>query len=86
MSDTPQNERNESELYVRVEHVIEQIRPYIQGDGGDIALIDVSDDGVVTVQLRGACSGCPHAAQTLKMGVERAVREHVPEIREVVSI
>ncbi len=83
MSESPQEH---SELYYRVEHVIEQIRPYIQGDGGDIALLDVSEDGVVTVQLRGACTGCPHAAQTLKMGVERAVRENVPEVREVVSV
>jgi Fe-S cluster biogenesis protein NfuA len=74
------------ELRERVAEVIDGIRPYIQGDGGDIELIEVQEDGLVKVRLSGACSGCPHAAMTLKMGVERALRERVPEIREVVSV
>ncbi len=82
MSQSPEK----SELYIRVEEVINAIRPYIQGDGGDIALIDVSDDGVVKVQLRGACTGCPHAAMTLKAGVERTLRENIPEVREVINV
>ena len=55
------------------------------GDGGDIDLVSY-EDGVVTVRLRGACSGCPHAAMTLKMGVERFLKEHVPEVTEVVNV
>lgn len=83
MSDAPQPN---PQLHERVAQVIDGIRPYIQGDGGDIELVAVEEDGTVKVRLTGACSGCPHAAMTLKMGVERAVRQHVPEIREVVSV
>jgi Fe-S cluster biogenesis protein NfuA len=83
MSDAPQPN---SPLYERVAQVIDGIRPYIQRDGGDIELVAVEEDGTVKVKLTGACSGCPHAAMTLKMGVERAVCQHVPEIREVVSV
>ena len=68
----------------RVAAVIERIRPYIQGDGGDIELVDVDDNNAVHVRLQGACSGCPSAAMTLKMGVERAIRQQVPEITEVI--
>jgi Fe-S cluster biogenesis protein NfuA len=68
----------------RVAAVIEKIRPYIQGDGGDIELVDVDANNAVHVRLRGACSGCPSAAMTLKMGVERAIKQQVPEITEVI--
>ena len=83
MSDAPQTNSN---LYERVAEVINGIRPYIQGDGGDIDLVSVEADGTVKVKLSGACSGCPHAAMTLKMGIERALRERVPEVREVVNV
>lgn len=83
MSEAPQSNPG---LRDRVAQVIDDIRPYIQGDGGDIQLVGVDDDGTVTVKLSGACSGCPHAAMTLKMGVERALRQRVPEVREVVSV
>ena len=83
MSDVPQAN---SDLHERVARVIDGIRPYIQGDGGDIDLVGVEDDGTVKVRLRGACAGCPHAAITLKMGIERALRQQVPEIREVVNV
>ncbi len=83
MTDAPQQN---SDLHERVTKVIDGIRPYIQNDGGNIELVDVKDDGVVTVRLSGACTGCPHAAVTLKMGVERALREHVPEVKEVISV
>ena len=83
MSETP----NESTapLKDRVAECIYQIRPAIQGDGGDIELIEVTDDGVVQVRLHGACVGCPSAGATLKMGVERFLKERVPEVTEVVS-
>jgi len=70
----------------QVAEVIKSIRPHIQGDGGDIELIDTLDDGTVRVQLSGACSGCPHAAMTLKMGVEHALKQKVPGVREVVHV
>jgi len=70
----------------RVDAVIQRIRPAIQMDGGDIQLVDVNDKGVVTVQLHGACVGCPGARMTLKMGVERHLREKVPEVTEVVAV
>ncbi|MFP3938298.1 MAG: NifU family protein [Phycisphaerae bacterium] len=71
----------------RVREVIEQIRPYLQGDGGDIELVEVDEStGVVSVRLQGACKGCPGAVMTLKMGVERHLRQHVPEVKEVVAV
>ncbi|MDR3078134.1 MAG: NifU family protein [Planctomycetota bacterium] len=68
----------------KVETSLENIRQMLQGHGGDVELVSVDEEqGVVEVSLRGACVGCPHAAQTLKMGVEAKLREDVPEIREV---
>ncbi len=69
-----------------VAEVINQIRPAIQGDGGDLELVEVCDDGVVKVRMHGACVGCPSASMTLKMGIERAVKENVPQITEVVCV
>ena len=69
----------------RVAEVIDAIRPMIQGDGGDLELVDVDADGVVTVRLHGACVGCPSAAMTLSMGVERNLKAHVPEVTRVVN-
>ncbi len=70
----------------RVAAVVQMLRPALQGDGGDIELVDVTGDGVVHVRLRGACVGCPSANMTLKMGVERILCEKVPEVTEVVSV
>ena len=64
---------------------LDRIRPYLQNDGGDIDLIDITDDMIVQVKLTGACHGCPYAMQTLKAGVERAVIQEVPEIKSVIS-
>ena len=69
----------------KVEAALAQIRPNLQADGGDIELLDVND-GTVTVRLTGACGGCPMAAMTLKDGVERIIKEHVPEIVEVIAV
>ena len=76
----------EKSIKDRVAEVIERIRPAIQGDGGDIELVEVEDGGVVKVRLLGACCGCPSAQMTLKMGVERMIKENVPEITEVVGV
>ena len=71
----------------RVEKVIEKVRPYIQSDGGDITLVNVHEDtGIVEVSLHGACNTCPSSTATLKGGVERMVRQEVPEIKEVVTV
>ncbi len=69
----------------KVRAVIEELRPALQADGGDIEFIGL-DGTVVKVRLQGACSGCPHAAITLKQGVEVRIREAIPEITEVVAV
>ena len=66
--------------------VIEQIRPFLQQDGGDIEYVGLTDDNVVEVKLRGACGSCPHAKITLKSGVEATIRKHLPEIKAVVDV
>lgn len=68
-----------------VETVLEQIRPALKADGGDVELVGVND-GVVSLRLTGACSGCPMSAMTLKMGIERILKEKLPEVKEVVSV
>ena len=69
----------------KVKAALEQIRPALQADGGDVELVDVTD-GVVKLQLTGACSGCPMSTMTLKMGIERVLKEQIPEIKEVVAV
>lgn len=71
-------------LRERVAAVIDLIRPAIQADGGDVELIEVSDEGVVQVRLHGACIGCPSSTMTLTMGIERQVKAQVPEVTTVV--
>ena len=70
----------------RVEKALQKIRPYLVADGGDIKMIDITDDMVLKVEMTGACHGCPFSMQTLKAGVEIAVMKEVPEIKEVVDI
>ena len=66
--------------------VIDGIRPMLQNDGGDIELVEVTADNSVKVRLQGACKGCPSAAMTLKMGVERMLKQRVPEVKEVIAV
>ena len=70
----------------KVEKVIEGIRGYLQADGGDIELVGITEDNIVQVRLKGACSGCPGAVMTLKMGVERVLKENIPEIKSVEAV
>ena len=70
----------------KVQEVIEKLRVYLQADGGDIELVDVTEDNIVQVRLKGACQGCPGAAMTLQMGVERALKEAVPEVKGVEAV
>lgn len=69
----------------QIEAALEKIRPSLQQDGGDIELVGVSEDGVVTVRLTGACGGCPMSQMTLRHGVERLLKEHVPDVSRVES-
>jgi Fe-S cluster biogenesis protein NfuA len=70
----------------KVQTVLDQIRPALQADGGDVALVDVTDEGVVQVQLQGACRGCPMSQLTLANGVERVLKEQIPEIVRVEAV
>jgi len=79
-------EQGKLRLRERVVQVINLIRPAVQADGGDIELVDVEDDGVVSIRFHGACDGCPSASMTLHMGIERSLREKVPEVRQVVAV
>ena len=69
----------------RVEQVLNQIRPSLERDGGNVDLVDVND-GVVKVKLTGACAGCPMSTLTLKMGIEKILKKEIPEITEVVAV
>ncbi|MDG5800482.1 NifU family protein [Marinilabiliaceae bacterium ANBcel2] len=69
-----------------IEAAMEGIRPYLQSDGGDISIVDITDDFVVKVELLGACDGCPMSVQTLKNGVEMVLKSKVPSVKEVVSV
>ena len=70
----------------KVADIISSIRPMLQNDGGDIELVSVEEDNTVCVRLQGACRGCPGAQMTLKMGVERLLKQKLPEIKEVVAV
>jgi len=69
----------------RINETIDMVRPYLVADGGDIQFVELTDDMVVKVQLLGACGSCPYSLQTLKNGVEQAVKKQIPEVKEVVS-
>ncbi len=70
----------------KVKQVMDKIRPGLQADGGDVKLVRVNDDGIVEVELQGACRGCPMSELTLKNGIERALKEQIPEVKEVKSV
>ena len=78
---------NGKTLTQQVQDLIQEIRLHLQADGGDIELVKMDETtGVVSVKLQGACKGCPGAAMTLKMGVERYLKEHVPAVTEVIAV
>ncbi len=77
---------SEGELFGRVEAVIERIRPAVQSDGGDVELVEVTAAGVVRIRLHGACVGCPSSSMTLHMGIERNVRDIIPEVTGVEQV
>lgn len=83
MSDAPSTDAPWKDQITQI--INDRLRPAIQNDGGDLELVEISDDGVVKVRLHGACVGCPGARMTLKMGVERALKQFVPQVKEVVT-
>ncbi len=85
MTDQVQLQEQSSDLRVRVERVLDTIRPYVQGDGGDIELVDITD-GIVQLRLAGACVGCMHSMMTLQAGIERMLKQEIPEIRVVEAV
>lgn len=70
----------------RVEEILGMVRPMLNRDGGDVELVDVDDEGTVSVKLTGACNGCAMASMTLKMGIEKILKEEIPEVKEVVAV
>jgi Fe-S cluster biogenesis protein NfuA len=82
-----EKEKNVGGLTQQVQGVIDNIRPLLQADGGDIELVSVDESsGAVSVRLQGACRGCPSAAMTLKMGIERHMKEKVPAVTKVIAV
>jgi len=74
------------ELVTKVKNVLEQIRPYLQADGGDVEYVNLTEDNTVNIRLMGMCGSCPHSQMTLKNGIEAAVKRVLPEIRSVESV
>ncbi len=70
----------------RVAEALQTIRPFLQADGGDVELVDVSEDGIVKVRLTGACGGCPMSQMTLSQGIERQLKARIPELKKVVAV
>ena len=83
-----QSQPDEKQVSIKdkVQGVINLIRPAVQADGGDIELVDVSAAGVVQIRFHGACHGCPSSTMTLQMGIERNLREKVPEVTQVIPV
>lgn len=70
----------------KIEEILNRIRPSIQADGGDVELVNIRDDNVIELRLKGACNGCPMATLTLKAGIERIIKEEIPEVVEVIAV
>jgi len=77
--------KENNKIHDRIKNELEKIRPYLQADGGDIELVEITKDLVVKVELTGACRGCPYSEQTLKAGVEQALKKEIPEVKKVIS-
>ncbi len=70
----------------KVQEVLNMLRPYLQADGGDVELVNITPDGVVQLRLQGACGTCPSSTYTLKMGIEEQLKQYIPGVKEVVSV
>jgi Fe-S cluster biogenesis protein NfuA len=80
------SEKERKLMLDKINNALNKIRPYLEADGGDITLEEVTDEMVVKVRLHGACQGCPFSYQTLKAGVEQALRKEIPEIKELIAV
>jgi Fe-S cluster biogenesis protein NfuA len=74
------------EIHEKIKNVLEQLRPYLQADGGDMKLVEITDDYIVKVELQGACGSCPMRTMTLKAGVEGTLKKEVPEVLSVEAV
>ncbi len=79
-------EHTKESIYEKVQSTLDTIRPSLQADGGDVELLGVEEDGTVKVRLQGACRGCPMAAMTLQMGIEKILKKEVPEVKAVENV
>lgn len=77
---------NNNKLKNKILNAIDSVRPYLQTDGGDISFVELTDENIVKVKLLGACNTCPMSIQTLKLGVERAIQNLAPEVKEVIAV
>ncbi len=77
---------SQNDIPARVAQVLDRIRPAVQSDGGDVELVEVTDEGLVRIRLHGACVGCPSSLMTLKVGIERNLMDYVPEVTGVEAI
>jgi len=82
----PNQRQSEASMKEQVIAVLEKVRPSLQADGGDVELVEVTEEGIVAVRLKGACGSCPMSTMTLKMGIERALKEQVPGVKEVIRV
>jgi Fe-S cluster biogenesis protein NfuA len=80
------NEEERKSYENKVNEVLSKLRPYLEADGGGISLVEITDDLVVKVKLHGACEGCPFSYQTLKAGIEQAIKKEIPEIKDLVGV
>jgi Fe-S cluster biogenesis protein NfuA len=79
-------EFTDQKVLTKIQSAINSVRPYLIADGGDVELVEVTDDMIVKVRLVGACHGCPFSVQTLKAGIEQAIRSEVPEVKGLISV
>ena len=70
----------------KIEEILNRVRPSIQADGGDVELVNIREDNAIELRLKGACNGCPMATLTLKAGIERIIKEEIPEVAEVIAV
>lgn len=78
--------RKEESIFVKVEQALESIRPYLETDGGNVKILDISDELVVRLELLGACGACPMSTMTMKAGVEETIKRAVPEVKSVIAV
>jgi len=78
--------KEKKELQLKVEKVLDKVKPALKADGGDVELVGISNDGIVKVRLTGACHGCPMSQMTLQMGISRVLKNEIPEVKDVLGV